>query len=104
MPNIGHVTRSESGGFTGELRTLSIRAPIEIVVTPSKRGEGQPHYRVMSDGAELGSGWSRRSEITEREYVSLDLAAPEFGPRRIYVTLAPHEGEGCFSLLWIPAD
>lgn len=104
MPVIGHVTRQGNGSFTGELRTLSIRAPIEIVARASGNGEAPPHYRVMSDGAEVGAGWTRRSEITEREYVSLDLAAPEFGPRRIYVTLAPGEGEGCFSLSWIPAD
>ena len=31
MPAIGYVTRQEDGSFKGQLRTLSIRADIEIV-------------------------------------------------------------------------
>ena len=30
MPAIGYVTRQEDGSFKGQLRTLSIRADIEI--------------------------------------------------------------------------
>lgn len=105
MPIIGHVTRNENGGFTGELRTLSIRAPIEIVPAVPNAGEAQPHYRVRSDGVEFGAGWNRQSETSGREYVSLVLAAPEFGPRRIYADLAPAPGgEERFALVWIPAD
>ena len=31
MPSIGHVTRQQDGSFKGQLKTLSIRADIEIV-------------------------------------------------------------------------
>jgi uncharacterized protein (DUF736 family) len=106
MPAIGHVTRTKNGGFRGQLRTLSIRADIEILPNDRKAREAQPDYRVVSDEVELGAGWNRRSESSGRDYVSLSLAAPEFGPRRIYVNLAPIGGasEDGFALIWIPAD
>lgn len=106
MPRIGHVTRQDNGGYAGELRTLSIRAPIEIEPKGSKAAKTQPDYRVLSDGVEFGAGWNRRSESSGRDYVSLALASPEFGPRRLYVTLAPVPGEGAdrFALIWVPAD
>ena len=105
MPVIGHVTRNQNGGFTGELRTLSIRVPIELVPGTRRAGEANPDYQLLSDGLEFGAGWNRRSEATGRDYVSLSLAAPEFGPRRIYASLAPLPGGGDkFALIWVPAD
>lgn len=105
MPDIGFVTRTPAGGFKGELRTVSIRAEIEIL--PNEQpSRARPDYRVVAGDLELGAGWNRRSEFDGFEYVSLSIAAPEFGPRRLYVTLAPVVGESpdSFSLLWIPAD
>jgi uncharacterized protein (DUF736 family) len=106
MPAIGHVTRTSEGGFAGELRTISIRVPLEIVPSGCKNGSARPDYRVLSDGVEFGAGWNRRSEASGEIYVSLSLAAPEFGPRRIYVNLAPVAGDNrdLFVLRWIPAD
>jgi uncharacterized protein (DUF736 family) len=42
MPAIGYVTRQEDGSFKGQLRTLSIRADIEIVPNRTKNTESQP--------------------------------------------------------------
>jgi uncharacterized protein (DUF736 family) len=106
MPAIGHVTRTLDGGFAGELRTISIRVPLEIVPSGRKAGSARPDYRVLSDGVEFGAGWNRRSETSGEAYVSLSLAAPEFGPRRIYVNLSPvaEDDRGLFALIWVPAD
>lgn len=106
MPAIGYVTR-DARSFKGQLRTLSIRAEIEIVPNPRKSAEAHPDYRVLSGGVEVGAGWMRRSETSGNEYVSLSLAAPEFGPRRIYANLgraAGQEDEGVFAIIWNPAD
>ena len=81
MASIGHVTANKNGGFKGQLKTLSLTADIEIVPNEHKAHENQPEYRVISAGIEVGAGWNRRSETTGRDYVSLSLAAPEFGPR-----------------------
>lgn len=106
MPAIGHVTRTSNGGFKGQIRTLTIRAEVDIVPNGSKSNDSQPDFRILSEGAEVGAGWNRRSETSGRDYVSLSIAAPEFGPRRIYANLgrANADSEDSFALIWNPAD
>jgi uncharacterized protein (DUF736 family) len=106
MPAIGYVTKSDDGSFKGQLKTLSISADIAIVANRSKSAETQPDYRVLSDGVEIGARWIRRSESSGRDYVSLSLAAPEFGPRRLYANLGQAAGgpEDRFAVIWNPAD
>lgn len=106
MAAIGFVTR-EGQVFKGELRTLSIRSAIMIVPNSRKTGENQPDYRVTSGGVEVGAGWLRRSETSGNDYVSLSLAAPEFGPRRLYANLGRASGQDdddTFAIIWNPAD
>lgn len=105
MPSIGTVTRQPNGGFKGTLKTLSIRANIEIVPNRSKSSENQPDYRVTSDGVELGAGWNRVGEASGKPYVSLSLAAPEFG--RLYANLGTAAGQDdgdVFAVIWNPPD
>ena len=107
MAAIGIVSGTMDKGFVGQLRTLSIRAPIEIRLNPGKKGDVQPDYRVWSDGIEVGAGWVRRAEGSGKLYVSLSLAAPEFGPRRLYANLARAAGQDdpdIYALLWNPVD
>ena len=106
MSAIGYVTR-DGEGFKGQLKTLTIRAPIEIVPNGRKASDNQPDYRVLSEGAEVGAGWIRKSETSGNDYVSLSFAAPEFGPRRLYANLgraAGDEREDRFAIIWNPAD
>ena len=106
MAAIGYVTR-EGNGFKGELKTLSIRAEVLIVPNASKSGDNQPDYRVTSGGVEVGAGWLRRSEASGKDYVSLSLAAPEFGPRRLYANLgraAGQDDDDTFAIIWNPVD
>lgn len=106
MPAIGYVTKGSGGSFKGSIKTLSIRADIEVVANDNKTGQSQPDYRVLSEGVEIGAGWNRHSENSGKDYVSLSLAAPEFGPRRLYANLgrAAGEAEDRFAVIWNPAD
>lgn len=105
MPAIGYVTREENGTYKGQLKTLSIRAEIRIVPSENRTSENQPHFRVYSGDVEIGAGWNRRSQTSERDYVSLALAAPEFGPRRLYANLGrAHGDDKRFAIIWNPAD
>jgi uncharacterized protein (DUF736 family) len=106
MPAIGYVTKDENGAFKGQLKTRSIRAEITLVPNASKASDTQPDYRVHSGDVEIGAGWNRRSEASGRDYVSLSLAAPEFGPRRLYANLGRAAGESDerFAIIWNPAD
>ncbi|MBL8645863.1 MAG: DUF736 domain-containing protein [Sphingosinicella sp.] len=105
MSAIGYVTR-EGDSFKGQLRTLTIRAAIEITPNPGKASDSHPDYRVSSEGIEVGAGWKRVGETSGNEYVALVMAAPEFGPRRIYANLGRAAGkdENSFAIIWNPAD
>jgi len=107
MPAIGYVTKDESGTYMGQLKTLSIRAEITIQPNARKASDAQPDYRVISGDVEIGAGWNRHSETSGRDYVSLSLAAPEFGPRRLYANLGRAAGQNdddTFAIIWNPAD
>lgn len=107
MAAIGFVNGTIAEGFQGQLKTLSIRASIEIIPNRSKSGEAQPDYRVFSEGVEIGAGWLRTGEVSGRDYVSLSLAAPEFGPRRLYANLGRAAGQDdgdTYAVIWNPAD
>lgn len=107
MASIGFVTKQENGGFKGYLRTLSIRADIDIVPNNSKSSDHQPDFRVLTQGVEIGAGWLRTGELSGKEYVSLSLAAPEFGPRKLYANLgraAGQDDDDAFAVIWNPMD
>ena len=107
MPAIGYVTKQSSGGYKGQLKTLTIRVEIDIVPNAAKSAEAQPDFRVLTQGVEIGAGWTRTGENSGRDYVSLSLAAPEFGPRRLYANLgraAGQDDDDSFAIIWNPAD
>ena len=106
MPAIGYVTRN-GDGFKGQLKTLSIRADIEIIPNRSKTSDSQPDYRVVCGNSEVGGGWIKTGERSGKDYVSLSMAAPEFGPRTLYANLgraAGQDDDDAFAIIWNPAD
>jgi uncharacterized protein (DUF736 family) len=106
MPSIGYVTKQDNGGFKGQIKTLTIRADIDIVPNNGKAGK-QPDFRVTTKGFEIGAGWVRKGETSGKEYVSLSLAAPEFGPRKLYANLgraAGQDDEDVFAVIWNALD
>ena len=106
MPAIGYATQDDNGSFKGQLKMLSIHAEISIVANDKRSNDTQPHYQVLSGDVEIGAGWNRRAESSGRDYVSLSLAAPEFGPRRLHANLAKsaEDRDDRFVILWNPAD
>ena len=107
MPAIGYVTKQSNGGYKGQLKTLSIRADVEILPNAATGAPNQPDFRVLAKGYEIGAGWVRTGETSGKEYVSLSLAAPEFGPRKLYANLgraAGQDDEDVFAVIWNPAD
>ena len=107
MSQIGLVTRQEDGSYKGQLKTLSIRAAIELLPNRSKTAERQPDFRIYSEGVEVGAAWLRIGETSGSEYVSLTLAAPEFGPRKLYANLgraAGQDDDDVLAIIWNPAD
>ncbi len=106
MPAIGYVQRQSDGSFKGSIRTLSVSAEVTIVPNRGKMGE-QPDYRVLSGGVELGGGWIRTGEVSQREYVRLSMSAPELGPRTLYANLgraAGQDDDDAYAIIWNPGD
>lgn len=107
MATIGSVTKREDGRYEGELKTLSVRADIIIMPVGDKAAPGQPDYRVLSQGIEIGAGWIRTGQISGKEYVSLSISAPELGSRTLYANLGRAAGQtdpNVYALIWNPQD
>ena len=107
MPAIGYVTKQSNGGYKGQLKTLSIRADIDLVPNTTKTADNQPDFRVLTRGYEIGAGWVRKGESSGKDYVSLSLAAPEFGHRKLYANLgraAGQDDDDVYAVIWNPAD
>jgi uncharacterized protein (DUF736 family) len=76
MAAIGTFTSSEAG-FTGSICTLAfkVKACITRVDNPSDKG---PQLRVYAGNAGLGAAWQRRSEQTDRGYLSVKFDDSSF--------------------------
>lgn len=107
MPMIGHVTRQSDGSYSGKLATLSIRQNIQFVKN-KKHAESQPDFIIMAgNDIEIGAAWIRTAISSGKDYVSVSLAAPEFGNRTLYANLgraAGSKNENEFALIWNPQD
>ena len=107
MPAIGHVTKQKDGNFKGQLKTLSFRAPIDILLNPSKSSDTQPNYRVYSQTVEIGAGWIKKGQTSGEDYVSLTLVDPAFGPKKLYANLGRAAGQDdpdVYAVIWTPVD
>ena len=103
---LGYVSETETG-FAGTLAMMNLVASIRIEQNPEKAAESQPDYRIFAGDAavEVGGGWVRRAKSSGREYISITLADPQIGPRRIFANLAPVKGrEGRHVILWNPRN
>jgi uncharacterized protein (DUF736 family) len=97
MATIGIFTTTATG-FTGTIKTLNlnVKARIERVDAPSEKG---PHFRIYAGNVELGAAWQKRSNESDRDYLSVKLDDPSF-PAPIYATLSEVEGEDGYQLIW----
>ncbi|WP_315743646.1 MULTISPECIES: DUF736 domain-containing protein [unclassified Bradyrhizobium] len=107
MTAIGFVTRTTHGGFRGQLKFLPICADIDIVPNRDKSGDNPPDFRIFTQGVEVGSGRILTGEGRGTDYVSLSLAAPSLGGRKLCANLGRTVGlggDGGFFLIWNPVD
>ncbi len=104
MPSIGRVTKQKDGSFEGYLSTLSIRK--NIVFRPQKKdNDNQPDFVVLAGDVEVGAAWNKIGQASGKEYVSVSLAAPEFGNRTIYANLGKEAGQDdddVHAIIWNP--
>jgi uncharacterized protein (DUF736 family) len=103
---LGYVTETKTG-FEGSLAMMNLSSPIRIEKNAEKAAEGQPDYRIFAGetSTEIGGGWLRKAKGSGRDYISITLADPQIGPRRIFANLAPVKGKkGRHVILWNPKE
>jgi len=102
---LGYVSETKMG-FEGSLAMMDLSARIRIETNADKKTDAQPDYRIFAGetSSEIGGAWLRKAKSSGREYLSITLANPQFGPRRIYANLAPVKGKkGRHVILWNPS-
>lgn len=99
MANIGTFTKTEQGGFIGEIATLTFQARgVRFIPEPSSTNENAPSHRIYAGRAEIGAAWAKRS--TEgRSYQSVKLDDPSFNAP-IYGNLFEDEDGETHTLIW----
>ncbi len=106
MPAIGRVTKQADGTYSGLLATLSIRQNIHFIKN-KKSAQSQPDFVIMAHDIEIGAAWWRTAISSGNDYLSISLAAPEFGNRTLFANLgraAGSEDENEFAIIWNPQD
>ena len=73
--------RAAGGGYSGQLRTLSLSIELSLVPADPSDSENAPDFRVVAgedEGArEIGAGWKHVGEKAG-DYVSLQIDDPSF--------------------------
>jgi uncharacterized protein (DUF736 family) len=72
-----------------------------------KTADGQSDYRVLTQGIEIGTAWIKHGETSGKEYVSLSIAAPKFGPKKLYANpgqAAGADDKDLYAVIWNPGD
>ena len=98
MATIGSF-KKVGNDFQGEIITLSLQAKgVRIVAESNVANDKAPSHRVFVGRAEIGAGWSKRSE-EGRDYLSHKFDDPSFNAA-IYANLFEDEGGEGYTLLW----
>ena len=106
--SLGTVTKRENGGYEGTLAMMTLNTKITIVPNEAKENERQPDFRIYAArGNEIGGGWNRVGKNSGKPYVSITLAHPAFGDKRVFANLARAAGtddEDVLAILWNPQN
>jgi uncharacterized protein (DUF736 family) len=52
-----------------------------------KTADTQLDFRVVTEGFEIGAGWTGKGDTSNKEYVNLSIAMPESGLPELYTSL-----------------
>jgi uncharacterized protein (DUF736 family) len=102
MPAIGFVIKQSDGTFRGELRTLTITAPLEIKDAKGLAADAQ--YSVWIRDVHVGAGWNLMGN-NNQPYIKLQIASPEFGARPLRANLgldATDPDKMRLAIIWNP--
>lgn len=67
----GTITKQADGRYNRYFRSYSIGAEIGILLNFHKAADGITNSRVVTQGIEIGAGWTHEGETSANDYVSL---------------------------------
>lgn len=77
MSVIGAFKLARDGGWTGEIRTLAVRAKVRLVPNDNRTNPSAPAFRVMIGWSHIGDAWEARSVgATPRDYLRVRVDDP----------------------------
>jgi uncharacterized protein (DUF736 family) len=72
-----------------------------------KTTNSQPDFRMVTETNDIGASWTCKSETSNKEYVNLSIAVPEFCPKKPCANLHCAVGsdeENLFAAIRNPGD
>ena len=66
MTAIGFVRKENDGRYAGQLKTVSIKADIDIVPNANKTADSHPDFRILTQGIEIVSCRTVKSKISNK--------------------------------------
>ena len=97
MATIGTFTKSENGGFSGAVKTLTLNVKAQLRPA-EKTNEKAPDFRIFAGQTEFGAAWKQTSK-DGRDYLSVKLDDPSF-TAPIYASLVEMEDSESLNLIW----
>jgi uncharacterized protein (DUF736 family) len=67
--------KTTKNGYTGELRTLTVRSKIEITQIEKRVSDKSPSHRVTANGTEIGAAWTKQAK-SGNQYLSVRIDDP----------------------------
>ena len=70
-----------------QLRVVSVKAESDTLSNMRKTADSQLGIHIVTGTNEIGTGWTCKSETSNKEYVNLSIAVPEFCSKKPFANL-----------------
>jgi uncharacterized protein (DUF736 family) len=98
MPVIGAFTAVKDG-YTGTIRTLTLKSKVQILAKDRRDGEETPEFRILVGTTEIGVAWRKTKRGSEETYLRVKIDDPSL-PQPIWGALLEAAEDGVARLVW----
>jgi uncharacterized protein (DUF736 family) len=87
LNGVGYVIKQTDRRYTAQLRVISVKAESDTLSDMRNSADSQPDFCIATKPMRSAQFGLAKSETSNKEYVSLSIAAPEFGPKKPFANL-----------------
>ncbi len=98
MPVIGTFAPAD-GGYTGTIRTLTLKGNVNFVANDKKSGDAAPDFKIMVGDIEIGAAWRKTKQGSDQTYLRCRLDDPAW-PDAIWAILYEKADDNALPLHW----